>query len=216
MSDASGGQHASKRKLLDATLHVVRTKGYAAARIEDICDAAAVSRGSFFHHFKSKEDVAIAAADHWTSVTSAFFAQAEFHKYPDPLERLLGYLRLRRDIIRGEPAEFSCFVGAMVQDVHDSHPAIRAACEKSIAAHSAVVEGDISEALTKHSLEVAWTPHSLGMHIQAVLQGAFLLAKAIGRADVAVSSVDHLIRYVETLFQVAPRGTSTENTDATH
>jgi TetR/AcrR family transcriptional regulator, transcriptional repressor for nem operon len=46
--------HPSKEKLLDAALQVIRTKGYTATRIEDICEAAGLTKGSFFHHFKSK------------------------------------------------------------------------------------------------------------------------------------------------------------------
>ena len=52
-------QHESKTKLLDATLKVVRAKGYSATRIEDVCAEAGLTKGSFFHHFKSKEDLAL-------------------------------------------------------------------------------------------------------------------------------------------------------------
>ena len=55
----------SKTKLLDAALKVVRAKGYTATRIEDVCEAAGVTKGSFFHHFASKEDLAVEAAAHW-------------------------------------------------------------------------------------------------------------------------------------------------------
>src|SRR4051812_25499922 len=48
--------HKSQTKLLDATLKVVRTKGYNATRVEDVCAAAGVTKGSFFHHFESKDD----------------------------------------------------------------------------------------------------------------------------------------------------------------
>ena len=57
-------QHNSKTRLLDATLKVVRTKGYNATRIEDVCTEAGLTKGSFFHHFKSKEDLALAAVAH--------------------------------------------------------------------------------------------------------------------------------------------------------
>jgi hypothetical protein len=57
--------HESKAKFLDAALHVIRAKGYSATRIEDICEAAGLSKGSFFHHFKTKEELALAAADHF-------------------------------------------------------------------------------------------------------------------------------------------------------
>ena len=50
-------------------------------------------------------------------------------------------------------------------------------------------------------LEGDWTPASLAIHTQAVLQGAFILAKATGDGAVARDSVDHLARYLELLFQ---------------
>jgi TetR/AcrR family transcriptional repressor of nem operon len=40
----------------------------------------------------------------------------------------------------------------------------------------------------------------LALHTQAVLQGAFILAKATGGAGVAADSIDHLTRYVRLLF----------------
>lgn len=42
-------------------------------------------------------------------------------------------------------------------------------------------------------------PHRGG----AVLQGAFILAKAKGGAEIAAASVDHLHRYIELLFEPA-------------
>jgi len=46
--------------------------------IEDICDAAGLTKGSFFHHFDSKEDLALAAAEYWGAVTGALFAAAPY------------------------------------------------------------------------------------------------------------------------------------------
>ena len=64
-------QHESRTRILDAALDVFRAKGYAATRVEDICAAAGLTKGSFFHHFKTKEDLAVAAADRWSVVGSA-------------------------------------------------------------------------------------------------------------------------------------------------
>jgi TetR/AcrR family transcriptional repressor of nem operon len=43
------------------------------------------------------------------------------------------------------------------------------------------------------------------MHTQAVLQGAFILAKAKGGAEIAAASIHHLHRYIELLFEPAKR-----------
>ncbi len=114
---------------------------------------------------------------------------------------MLGYIDFRRAILKGEVPDFTCLVGTMVQEVYGSHPAIRDACDASISSHAETIEADIAQAMKLHGIRARWTAESLALHTQAVLQGAFILAKAKGGADIAVSSVDHLRRYIELLFQ---------------
>src|SRR6202451_59122 len=94
-------RHESKTRLLNAALHVIRAKGYSATRVEDICEAAGLTKGSFFHHFDSKEALALAAADYWIEGTGALFASAPYHAPADPLDRLLAYVDLRKSILLG-------------------------------------------------------------------------------------------------------------------
>ena len=194
-------QPTAKQKLLDAALSVIRTKGFNATSVDELCAKAGVAKGSFFHHFKNKEALAIAAADYWSQMTGALFAAAPYHNHHDPLERVLGYIDFRKALINGKVPEFTCLVGTMVQEVYDSAPEIRDACEASITAHAAKVEEDITAAMNRHNITADWSAKSLALHTQAVLQGAFILAKATGSADVAAESVDHLRRYVENLFR---------------
>ena len=50
----------------------------------------------------------------------------------------------------------------------------------------------------------AWTPRSLARHTQAVLQGAFILAKATDDPDAARDGIAHLRRYIALLFGQTP------------
>ncbi|HVA13576.1 MAG TPA: TetR/AcrR family transcriptional regulator [Stellaceae bacterium] len=192
---------------MDAALSVIRTKGYAATTIDELCAKAGVAKGSFFYHFKDKEAVAIAAAVYWSEVTGALFAAAPYHRHADPLDRVLGYIDFRKGILTGDVPEFTCLVGTMVQEVYETYPEIRDACDASISGHAAKVETDIAEAMNFHRIRADWTAQSLALHTQAVLQGAFILAKAKGGAEIAAASIDHLRRYIEFLFQPAtPKG----------
>ncbi|MGL4637216.1 MAG: TetR/AcrR family transcriptional regulator [Beijerinckiaceae bacterium] len=190
----------AKDRLLDAAFLLIRQQGYSATSVDQLCAAAGVTKGAFFHHFKSKEDLAVAAANHWSKVTSGFFAAAPYHGHADPLDRVLGYIAFRKDILQGDVAAFTCLVGTMVQDVYDAHPAIRDACNASISGHAATLEADISAAMVQHNIRAEWTAASLAIHTQAVLQGAFILAKARGGPAIAAESADHLMRYVQLLF----------------
>ena len=67
-----------------------------------------------------------------------------------------------------------------------------------ICGHAESVAADIAAAMQLYSIRASWTAESLAFHTQAVLQGAFVLAKAKGGAD-------HLRRYIELLFK--PRST---------
>lgn len=192
--------HKSKIKLLEAALNVVRTKGYGATRVEDICAAAGITKGSFFYHFESKEDLALAAAAYFDEKSRLFFEQAPYSKLVDPLERILGYIDFRKTLIRGETHRFTCFAGTMVQDVFDTHPAIREACGSSIFGQARTLEADIEAAMRQCPCEGHWTAKSLALHMQAVVQGAFVLAKAEQGPDAALDCIDHLRRYIELLF----------------
>ncbi len=195
----------SRDKLLDAALSLIREKGYAATSVEDLCAKAGVTKGAFFHHFTTKEALGVAAATRWSEQANALFATAPYRGYSDPLKRLLGYLDFRKTLLRGGIAEFTCLAGTMVQEVYGSNPEIRDACESSISGHAAQVAADISEAMKHYRIRADWTAESLALHTQAVLQGAFVLAKAKGGAAVAASSIDHLRRYIELLFQPKAR-----------
>ncbi len=198
--NATGTRHESKTKLLGAALHVIRSKGYTATRIEDICEAAGLTKGSFFHHFDSKEALALAAADYWIEVTGALFAAAPYHAPTDPVDRLLAYVDFRKALLKGELPDFTCLVGTMVQEVYDTHPALREACNRSIGGHAATLAPDIEEAMRQRGIDAEWTAESLALYLQATLQGAFILAKAQHGAAVAAECIDHLRRYLELLF----------------
>jgi TetR/AcrR family transcriptional regulator, transcriptional repressor for nem operon len=188
----------SKTRFLDAALEVVRTKGYAASRIEDICDVAGLTKGSFFHHFDTKEDLALAAADHFAAMADDLFARAPYQSLADPRDRVLGYVDFRIAMLRGDLPRYTCLLGTMVQEAYETHPAIRAACERHISAHAAAIERDLSEAKAQYAPNAPWTATSLALFTQAVLQGAFVLAKAKHGPEVAAESLIHLRRYLET------------------
>jgi len=200
MATKSASAHAPdvKRRLLDAALRVIRTKGYGASTVDDICRAAGVSKGSFFHYFSTKEDLALAAAAHFSAGADALFAAASYRQADDARERVLQYLDLRSALLRGEMPDFTCLLGTMVQETYATHPAIRDACDEYIRHHAADVAGDIAAAKAACAPDAPWSAQSLALFTQAVIQGAFILAKAHQDPNVASDCLTHLRRYLET------------------
>ncbi|WP_430402767.1 TetR/AcrR family transcriptional regulator [Hyphomonas sp.] len=198
-------QAPAKDKLIDAAVKVVREKGFNATSVDDLCREAGVTKGAFFHHFPTKTDLGIAAAEAWKVHANALFGNAPYMAHEDPLERFLGYLTFRRDMLDGPIAEFTCLVGTMVQESYGTLPELREACHDSIWGHALTLVDDIEAARARHGVTGNWTSESLALHTQAVLQGAFILAKADNGACAARHSADHLIRYVRMLFNLPPQ-----------
>lgn len=193
----------ARTRLLESAQDLIRAQGFAATSVDDLCKAAAVTKGAFFHHFASKEALGVAAAGFWAERTSDFFAAAPYHEPARALDRVLAYVAFRKAIITGEMAEFSCLAGTMAQEVHASSPDIRNACGRSIFGHTATLEADIETARRDHGITADWTARSLAHHTQAVIQGGFILAKAGNDPELARESLDHLGRYIRGLFHLA-------------
>jgi TetR/AcrR family transcriptional repressor of nem operon len=200
---AASPRSSARQKLLNAARSLIREKGYCATTVDELCAKAAVTKGAFFHHFKTKDALGVAVANDWSESTTAFFETAPYQKHSDPLDRILGYLDFRKALLKGELAEFTCLVGTLLQEVYETSPEIRAACEASITGHAAMIATDIAGAMKRYRIRGSWSAESLALHTQAVLQGAFILAKAKQSAAIAAASIDHLHRYIELLFRPA-------------
>ncbi len=181
---------------------LVRKQGYSATSVDEICAAAGVSKGAFFHHFSSKEALASAAAEGWTArADELIFAIPPWTRIEDPLERILAHIDFRASLMEGPAEDFTCFVGTMVQESFASSEILRGACDDSLTAYSERFAEDIEEAIAKYGIKDGVTSISLAYHVQAVLQGAFILAKAKADPAFARDSADHLRRYVSQLFE---------------
>jgi TetR/AcrR family transcriptional repressor of nem operon len=193
-------QLSAREKILVAAFSVIRTKGYCASTIDDLCGVAGVTKGAFFHHFGCKEDLGVSAAEYWTERNVQFFGQAPYQKLSDPLDQLLGYVDFRLSLLVGEAPEYTCLVGTMVQEIYHPDSKIREACKESIFSHAASLEAFIQRAKDLYQPKATWSVKSLALHTQCVIQGAFILAKADNDLSRAVESLGHLRSYIELLF----------------
>jgi TetR/AcrR family transcriptional repressor of nem operon len=197
----------AKIRLLNAAMALFREHGYTDTTVDDLCRAAGVTKGAFFHHFASKEALATAAVQHWNEVTAALFAGAPYQAVADPRERLLTYLDFRAQLIHGELPEFTCLLGTLAQETFATHPALGSACGEGIENHALTLVPTIDAARGEYAPDADWRAESLALFTQAVLQGSFVLAKAKNNPRIVLDAIAHLRRYVELLFRIPPKET---------
>jgi TetR/AcrR family transcriptional regulator, transcriptional repressor for nem operon len=196
---SSGRQARAQRTrdaLIGAMIDLVRAQGYAATSVDQLCARAGVTKGAFFHHFESKDALAEATAEAWGAHGNALFAMPGDG---DAVDRILDYIDARLAAIDGDVAGCSCLAGTMVQEVHASNARLRDACGAAILGHAATLDAICARAIAEHGV-TGMTGPQLALHIQAVIQGGFVVAKAAGDIAPARESVAHLRRYIALLF----------------
>ena len=189
----------ARARLIEAARRLVRHKGFAATSVDDLCVAAGVTKGAFFHHFPSKEALGVALIDDWTAMTGVMFASHPYNSKDDPLDRVFAYLDLRRALLAQPLPEFSCVAGTTVQEAYESSALMREAAERSIRSGFGHVLPHLEQALAAHPVPGV-TAESLAQQFQVATQGGIILAKALNDPAPARAAFDHLERYLRLLF----------------
>lgn len=83
--------HATKRRLLDVGLATLLERGYNATGIQDLLVATGVPKGSFYHHFASKEDFALQVVDRYVAEVNGLLEHALGEVERAPLERVRSF-----------------------------------------------------------------------------------------------------------------------------
>lgn len=190
----------TKQKLLDSAMKLMIGKGFKATTVDEICAEAGLTKGSFFHYFEGKEDLAKATVKHFHQFQQCMFDGAEFRSLADPLERVFGRLEFVACFARNPQIPKSCLIGNLVQEIAGTHDDIRRVCESSLDAAGADFERDVAAAKLKHAPKADFDPASVARLFLTVIQGSMIMAKASQNPAVFEDNVAHLRRYIESLF----------------
>lgn len=116
----------SRQKLIEATIELMSARGFEPMGIQSILDAAGVSKSNFYYHFKSKEELCLAALD---AMSEQFFSQFVdpilSNKSLKPRKRLEKYLKAMSEMMETACCEKGCPFVNLAAETSDYVPAIR-------------------------------------------------------------------------------------------
>lgn len=162
----------AKINILAAARKLMMRRGYNAVSVDDICREARVTNGSFFHFFKSKDDLAKAALAAYSAERLAFFANAPFQKLKDPKARLLGWIDAATETFSRTDFPESCLLGALTQELAPVREDFREQCADCFDAGVESFARTAAQALPRAEAI------RLAELFSAVAQGSMLMLKA--------------------------------------
>lgn len=176
-----GRKSDAGERLVAAMASLVHQRGYLAVGVDDVCKAAGVKKGSFYHFFKSKRDLMLAAIERQGQMGKQVLVGTAFAGDPPPLKRIERLLETASRLETSNKAAgghvLGCPFGNLAAEVGGSEPVLTKRVDESLRRFSEPIREALTEAKSRgdvpRSLDVRKTTDA----ILAYFEGVMLLAK---------------------------------------
>jgi TetR/AcrR family transcriptional repressor of nem operon len=176
----------TKEKLLQVAFDLIWNQSYGSVSVDQICERASVNKGSFYHFFPSKSDLAIEAyEEHWREKQPEL--DRIFSPQIPPLERLELWCKHIRDRQKQKAEKYGhvcgCPYASLGTELATQDEKIRTKVQQMVDRSIRYVESALRDAKHQGLVELA-DPLATARRIYSAVLGALLHAKI--RNDLAV------------------------------
>ncbi len=186
---------SKKEALLNTAQNLMLEKGFVATSVDEICDAAKTTKGSFFHYFKSKEELGKELVEKFSQMILNFMETASLAAGDDPLDRVYALIDAKIKIF--ENLEFKgCLLGMFSQELSETHPEIMALCTKSFEGIANIFKENLSQAKIKYAPKASFDVDSLAEYFFAISQGSIIMMKAQQDRSIIKKNLMHFKQYL--------------------
>ncbi len=189
----------TRQRILDAAERLVIDNGYAATSIDQVIAESGTSKGSFFHHFSSKADLAVALVERYAAADIAHLEHALTHAMStseDPGERIIAFLKVFEEgADELMSAQSSCLYISVLTERQLAQQGTNEHIVRAILVWRERLAALMAQALP-HLPEV----EALADHVFVTFEGAFLLARSTGDSGHMRAQLGVLRRLMQALL----------------
>lgn len=164
-----------REEIVTAALDRFHARGYNAAGVKDITDAAGVPKGSFYNHFDSKETLAVVALERYG-------AGRRLEDLADsavpPMRRLRSHFEFLRDDVVGYGYHRGCLYGNFGTEIIDHSDAIRDAVRRSLDGWTDLIAAALTEAQRAGAIRAGLDPESTAGFLVSAWEGTLIRARS--------------------------------------
>jgi TetR/AcrR family transcriptional repressor of nem operon len=176
--DTTATTPSTRENLIAVGLELMRKHGYGATGVQEILNAAGVPKGSFYHHFGSKEEFTAAVLERYVNLEGEHCQKVLGNLRRPPLRRLRRYFE---DLIRtaGQSAPIQgCLIGSLSLEIAGTSRLLQACLRSNFARWQAVIASVLLEGIEKGDLPRSTRPEALAGFLLNSWEGALLRSQA--------------------------------------
>lgn len=170
--------HETKHRLIEAGLRLLLERGYHGIGIQDVLSETGIPKGSFYHHFGSKEDFALQVVDAYQSNVHALLDATLGDDRRPPLDRVRTFFEGVREAYLSE-GYLGCLLGGLGQELSGTSEVFRwkiEGCIEEIAARLAIC---FAEARGRGDLPASADPARMADLLVNAWEGAALRSRLV-------------------------------------
>lgn len=193
---------ATKEKIVQEAIQLLSVKGFYHTSLEDLLQATGLSKGGFFNHFKSKEELGFAALDAaFRMWADRYFPAIE--AIQDPRERLVAMIDGCVRFAATKPWRGGCFFLALTPEMDDQHEGFRERLQACFDTWEQAIVGTIEEGQAKGVFRKDLDGAAVARFLMAAYEGSVLVAKLHRRVSIFRENMQLVKRVI--LALVTPR-----------
>lgn len=186
---AAAPMHETKQRLLETGLQLMLAHGYHALGVQGLLDATGIPKGSFYHHFASKEDFALQAIDAYMGKVHQLLDTTLGDSRVPPLARIRGFFEQVRTAYESE-GFLGCFLGALGQELSGASDVFRRKIDGCIARIAGRLAVCLEEARIRGDLSAATDPKAMADVLVNAWEGAALRSRLTRTAEPLSAMLD--------------------------
>ncbi len=175
--------HPTKERILEAAEGLMLEKSFHSVGLNEILAAVKMPKGSFYHHFESKEQFGVELLKHYVAGATAYKAKLLLasESEPDPLLRLLTYFEVIVAKVMANEGKCPCLVVKLASEVADFSEPMREVLAKGNNDWATTLEKVLREGMDKGKIAEGVNPAEFAVTIQDLWTGA-MQRSAIARS----------------------------------
>lgn len=174
--------HATKRRLLEAGLELLLEKGYGGLGVQDVLDRTGIPKGSFYHHFENKQDMALQAVELYTSIGHQLLERCLAPDGRSALERVRTFFEELSGFYATQ-GYLGCLLGTLGQEMAAVSEVFRRTIEECLASLAVPIAGCLEEARRAGDLPADTDPDQLANILLNAWEGAALRSRLVRSPD---------------------------------
>jgi TetR/AcrR family transcriptional regulator, transcriptional repressor for nem operon len=199
---------STRERILEVAHDMVLGQGYAATSLDQILARAGVTKGAFFHHFKSKEELARALLARYLDTEQQVFEmtlrRAE-KLVADPLQQVLLTLALLEELFAGLSEPPGCLVAAYLYQNELMTPAAITDSRAAFVIWRRELADKLRAAARLHAPRLEPDFEAIGDMLNTVVEGGMIVSKLFDDPKIIARQIRQLRTYIELLFGVEKR-----------